>query len=103
MTSVFAFEMQSLLDDMKRKERIVELVQKFVDTGGKHRLSISVDHPDPEVKAAMEDIAARNIPADLLIKGFTRFAYDEAAIARASLVNSAIVFAPAAASPEVAP
>ena len=57
MTSAFVEEIQTLLDDLRRKERSLELITKFIETGGAHRLSISVDHPDPEVKAAIETIA----------------------------------------------
>ena len=103
MTSAFVEEIQTLLDDLRRKERSLELITKFIETGGAHRLSISVDHPDPEVKAAIETIAARNIPSDLLIKGFTKFAQDDAAIARSAVVASALVYVDEAPAPMVKP
>lgn len=85
-TSVFTHGAQALLAELQERERIVSLVQKFADTGGEHRLSIAIDHPDPDVKAAVEAIAARNIPSSILLKGFVKFAYDEAVRARHELI-----------------
>lgn len=75
----------SLLAELQSAERKHELVQRFIKEGGVHRLSLSVDHPDPEVKAAIEAIAARNIPAELLLKGFLRFSMDEVNASRDAL------------------
>lgn len=84
MTQPFTTAMQSLLDDLKQKELTAELVDRFVATGGAHRISVTVEHPDPAVKAAV-DAVARNIPADRLLRGFENFSREQVLAARVKL------------------
>lgn len=87
MTSVFSHGVESLLAELQERERELYLVQRFSDTGGVHRISIAVEHPDPEVKAAVEKVAARNIPANSLMKGIIKSAFDDATTSRHALIG----------------
>jgi hypothetical protein len=102
MTHPFTTAMQSLLDDLKQKELTAELVDRFIATGGAHRISVTVDHPDPAVKAAV-DAVARHVPADRLLRGFENFSREQVLAARVKLHEYVGTAATDAARPEVSP
>lgn len=87
MTSLFSTGLAALVDQLQEQERKLGLVQEFADNGGEYRLTIHVDHPDPAVRAAVLDVAARNIPSELLIRGFLKFAKEETEAARDRVVS----------------
>jgi hypothetical protein len=90
MSSAYSQEIETLLDALMRAERHADLVRKFADTGGEHRIRITIEHPDYDVREAVEMIANQWIPKDLMIRGFEKFSKEAVDKARINLASTAI-------------
>ncbi|KAB2689701.1 hypothetical protein [Brucella tritici] len=45
-----------LMDKWREAEALAELIRQFADDGGRHRLKIKVEHPDPVVAGNAERV-----------------------------------------------
>lgn len=60
-------EQESLSQERQAAERLVDLIHQFDDKGGQHRMSIGIEHPDPEAKAKLEGLASQ-LPMRAIIR-----------------------------------
>lgn len=91
MSSAYSQQIETLLDALMRAERHADLVKKFAESGGEHRIRIHIEHPDFAVQEAVEFIANQWIPADLMLRGFEKFSKEAVDRARLDLTAAAII------------
>lgn len=81
---------QNLVDDVRSAERTLEAVRKLSAQGGNFRIRLVVDHPDEEVREAVEALAARRMPRTNMMPSLLQAAEVECERAQSAMLNSAL-------------
>lgn len=62
-----AKQLQELLDNVHEAEHTLATIKKFEEEGGQHRLSLSIDHPDHQVRETVAKLAKKHIQKTTLV------------------------------------
>lgn len=99
----FSDGLSSLLAECQQNEAILDKVRQFAHQGGQHRISIAVDHPDPEVAAAVVAISQRHMPCDVMVHNLLAHAENNVERSKHKILNFTVGhFAPPMQDPPAA-
>ncbi|MEN5275820.1 hypothetical protein ABE527_02610 [Brucella sp. TWI432] len=89
--STFVTHFENLLRQCEAKERQLAEILNFSSTGGEFRLRVTVDHPDPQVREAVENLAATYTPNKIILSQVLKGAQTEYRRAKEEFVKTASI------------